>query len=204
MNTENFAISELFSFGWAKTKEHFGFVFLVMVLAALAMAAARHSIVSIIVDMLISISTITVSLMIVRGGTPTWSDLFSKYSNLKTLWTYLVSSILVLLCISLGFIALILPGIYLLVRLQFYKYLVVDKETVRPTDALKQSMEMTKGKFWMLFRFILCLAGLNLLGAITIVGLIITIPVSMFASSLLYTKLLPQESTVVPVPPTQA
>lgn len=84
------------------------------------------------------------------------------------------------------------PGIYLAVRLQFYKFLVIEDENLGPVDALKKSMKMTDGHFWKLLGFMFSLIILNILGVLLFkVGLLITIPVSMIASTYLYKKLLP-------------
>lgn len=112
------------------------------------------------------------------------------------LWAYpqyfvnlLVSSILFGLIVGVGFILLIVPGIYLALRLQFYSYYVVDKNA-GITDSLKMSWETTRGKVLDLFFFVLLLIALNILGALALlVGLLVTIPVSFVAITLLYRKL---------------
>ncbi len=112
------------------------------------------------------------------------------------LWAYpkyfvnlLASSILFFIIVGVGFILLIVPGIYLALRLQFYSYYVVDKNA-GITDSLKMSWEKTRGKVFDLFLFALLLIALNILGALALlVGLLVTIPVSFVAVTLLYRKL---------------
>lgn len=108
---------------------------------------------------------------------------------------------------TLIMIALSFPGIYLLLRYQFYKYFLVDKD-VDIVDSFKQSALITKGRKWLLLRFVLAIAGMNaiplgalLFGLYTIipwlkfpsyalsVGLLVTIPVSMLAFAYAYRAL---------------
>ncbi|MBD3251451.1 hypothetical protein GF380_03275 [Candidatus Uhrbacteria bacterium] len=69
----------------------------------------------------------------------------------KDVWTYAVPLILTGLLVGLatlgGFILLILPGIYLAIRLGFAQLAVIDKK-MQPTQAFKNSWELTKGRFW--------------------------------------------------------
>lgn len=117
-------------------------------------------------------------------------------AEFQELWAYpqyfvnlLVSSILFGLIVGVGLILLIVPGIYLALRLQFYSYYVVDKNA-GITDSLKMSWEKTRGKVLDLFLFALLLIALNILGALALlVGLLVTIPVSFVAITLLYRKL---------------
>lgn len=117
-------------------------------------------------------------------------------AEIQELWAYpqyfinlLVSSILYGLIVGVGFILLVVPGIYLALRLQFYSFYVVDKNA-GITDSLKMSWEATKGNTLNIFLFVLILIALNILGAIALlVGLLVTIPVSFIAVALLYRKL---------------
>lgn len=78
---------------------------------------------------------------------------------------------------------------YLSTRLSFTTYLIIDKNR-GPLQALKKSFRITKGKFWYVFFFSLFLTGFNLLGlAFFIIGIAITIPVSIIAYALFYRSL---------------
>lgn len=117
-------------------------------------------------------------------------------AEFQELWAYpqyfvnmLLSSILYGLIVVAGFILLIIPGIYLALRLQFYSFYVVDKNA-GITDSLKMSWEKTRGKTLDLFFFVLLLIALNIVGALALlVGLLVTIPVTFIAVALLYRKL---------------
>ncbi len=117
-------------------------------------------------------------------------------AEFSELWAYpqyfvnlFVSSIIFGLIVVVGLILLVVPGIYLALRLQFYSFYVVDKNAGF-SDALKMSWEKTRGKVLDLFLFGLLLIALNILGALALlVGLLVTIPVSFVAVALLYRKL---------------
>jgi hypothetical protein len=79
--------------------------------------------------------------------------------------------------------------IYLSVRMQFWTYVLVDKG-LWGREALAKSLEMTKGLILKLILFSVALLVLNLVGAILlVVGLFVTVPVSMLAMAVVYRKL---------------
>jgi uncharacterized membrane protein len=85
-----------------------------------------------------------INVQLVDGKKATFNDLFSQTSVLiKGVLAALLYGVIVLL----GIICFIIPGIWLAIRLQFYKYLVVDKK-MGPIEALKGSWNMTKGNVW--------------------------------------------------------
>ena len=196
MTKYNFTFKELFSSAWKHTKDNAWFLFVMGLVTFIIMAAVHRTIIlSNIVSLLMSISFIAVSLAIIEGKKPTNEDIFKSFRSYKIPLNYVLSSILYVLIVIGGFIALIIPGMYLAVRLSFYKFIVVENENMNTFDVLKKSMEITKGHFWKIFWFTIILFLLNMLGAMLFfVGLIITIPVSMLASTLLYKKLLPQDT----------
>jgi uncharacterized membrane protein len=80
----------------------------------------------------------------------------------------------------------------LAIRLKYSAYLVVDKN-LGPVEAIKTGWKLTKGNVWNLFFFEILLCLINLLGALCLlVGLFITVPLSMLATTFVYRKLLLQ------------
>jgi uncharacterized membrane protein len=85
--------------------------------------------------------------------------------------------------------AIILVTLYYAIRLQFYRFLVVDDENLKAIPALKKSFAMTEGNFWSITLFLLSLTVLNIIGAMLFgIGLVITVPVSTIAYALVYRK----------------
>lgn len=185
-----FTIKEIFNSAWQATKKNAWYLFTIFFIAGLILAIGSLTPLSGFVQMLVGISIVTISLVIVSGKTPTYEDTVKSFNTYKITWHYFLATILYALIVIAGLILLILPGVYLAVRLQFYKFIIIDDENIGPVDALKKSMEMTRDHFWKLFGFMVTIVLFNILGLLFfIVGLIVTIPVSVLASAFLYKKL---------------
>lgn len=122
--------------------------------------------------------------------------------NPKQFWQYLGTEILVGVVVMVGIILLIIPGIIFAVMFLFAQYLVVDRG-LGPIQAMKESMRITKGERWELFLFLLVCLILNILGALLLlVGLLVTVPVTMLAIVHAYRLLSHRvpESAAAPLP----
>ncbi|MFD0987025.1 DUF975 family protein [Methyloligella solikamskensis] len=106
-----------------------------------------------------------------------YGDLWHPQSYLP----YLAVSILFGLMIGLGMLLLIVPGVIALVVFFFSPFIVIDR-AMGPIEALKASMEITKGHRWQLFFLVLAIIGINILGVLALfIGLVVTIPVTTLA-----------------------
>ena len=89
----------------------------------------------------------------------------------------------------LSVILMIVPAIYLSIRLQFYDYFLIDEEC-GILDAIKKSADISKGYVLELFIIGAVLSLMILISIIPMgLGLILTIPLSMVATSYVYLKL---------------
>jgi uncharacterized membrane protein len=139
-----------------------------------------------IINTIIGMGLIKISLEFVDKKKPELRDLF----HTKNLVNFILASLIKGIIVLIGFILLIIPGIIFSIRLQFATYLIIDKN-MSAVDAVKKSWEMTKGNAWNLFFFVIILVLLNILGAILLlVGLFITVPLTMIATTFVYRKLL--------------
>lgn len=139
-----------------------------------------------IVNAIIGIGLIKISLEFIDNKKPKFSDLF----YVKPLVNFILASLIRGVITFIGFILFIIPGIIFSIRLQYVPYLIVDKN-LPPKEAIKKSWEMTKGNTWNLFFFGILLFLINVLGAILLlVGLFITVPLTMLATTFVYRKLL--------------
>lgn len=125
--------------------------------------------------------------------------------GVKDLWNpkpflwYLVGQIAVGLGVLIGLVLLLVPGIMLALGWMFSSYLIIDKGR-GPFEAMKESWAMTKGHKWELALLIATILGLNILGLLClVVGLLVTVPVSMLAVVHAYRKL-SGAAPVTPVP----
>lgn len=108
----------------------------------------------------------------------------AKKYYLRFLGTYILLGVIV----GLGFIAFVIPGVYLAVRL-FLAPATVIAEKKRPFDALKRSWEMTRGNWWSIFAVALVLSIIAFfIGLIPVIGTIIGMTV-LISSVLIYKKL---------------
>jgi serine/threonine protein kinase len=120
----------------------------------------------------------------IRGEAVRVESAFSGFSTgfLQLVLASFVSDLLMVL----GFICLILPGIYLLVAWLFTLPLVIDKR-IEFWPAMRLSRKVVKKHWWKFFGFGLVLVLFNLMGLFLLgVGLALTVPVSIAAGMYAY------------------
>jgi len=112
----------------------------------------------------------------------------------RSFWSFLAAAILVGLAVVFGLILFIIPGVILMLMFAFVKFLVIDRD-LGPIEAMKESAHITHGHRFELLLLFLAIIGLNVFGAILlIVGLLVTIPVSMLSLAYTYRTLARQTS----------
>jgi uncharacterized membrane protein len=115
-----------------------------------------------------------------KKGASEVTDFFRSFDKFVPL---LILNLLTSLVVFLGFLLLVIPGIYFSVSYLFAHFFVWFYG-VHPTDAMRLSRKMVSGNFIQLFWLCLILAGINILGAMAFgVGLLVTIP---FSSCVIY------------------
>ena len=116
---------------------------------------------------------------------------FSAYGQeARKFLHYLVANILYSIIVCIGIVLLIIPGIYLAIRLQFFQQYIVSEERCSAIDALKKSWELTQGQAMPLFLLALVQLGLTLLGLILlVVGLFVAIPLIVMMQCYVFRKL---------------
>jgi len=94
------------------------------------------------------------------------------YNQASRRWLHLILAyILFVGLVFAGFLALIIPGLYVSCRLTFSLYAaVIDNSSA--VDSLNSSWELTKGRWWLLFRAI-CLIALVVFVPIILISLLI-------------------------------
>jgi uncharacterized membrane protein len=144
------------------------------------------ALVSVVVSMLVGLGLTTFSL---RAHDNINGVQIADLWNPAPFWRFVGAHILTVLAIALGFIALIIPGIILSMGLAFVPYLVVDRG-LGPIEAIKESWRITKGHKWQLLLLFLALLGLNLLGVVALlIGIFVTVPITMLAFAHAYRTL---------------
>jgi membrane-anchored glycerophosphoryl diester phosphodiesterase (GDPDase) len=198
-----FSKQEAISFGFGLAKKNLFFfvvLFLIIILITAVMTSLRVStahvlssafllsIIQAVIDLVVGIGLIHITLKFIDNKKPQYKDLFYY----KPIVNYFLASILQGLIVVGGLILLIIPGIFFAIRLQYTSYLVVDKN-LGPVEAVKGSWRTTRGNVWNLFFFGILLCLINILGALCLlIGLFVTVPLSMLATAFVYRKLLLQ------------
>jgi uncharacterized membrane protein len=204
-----FSIEKALRFGWNTVQKNLVFlvgVVLFMVLVSyfplIIETYARERvgdylilmrIVSSFLQVVMSMGLIRISLRFVDNQQAGTNDLFSCF---HLFFRYLFASIIFAVFVLLGLALLIVPGIILALKFQFYDYFIIDKE-LGIMESLERSGKITEGALWELFRFAITLIGINILGALCFgVGLLVTIPTSMLAMAHVYRQLLTRFETL--------
>lgn len=217
--TKSFSVGECFSVGWARFKKHawflvgitLGFYVLMFLFAHLidnvygGIEPSRSSLdlLSNILFYWLYFGMTVVVLKIIDDQPYELSDLFVFD---KQVIFYLVGALLYGLMVGIGFLLLIVPGVYLAIRYGLFWYAIVDGRK-GIVDAFKESARITDGVKWNLLVFAFASIGVIVLGVLCLgVGLLVAVPVVMLATAHLYRVLLAQ-STIEPtteniVPPT--
>jgi uncharacterized membrane protein len=132
-----------------------------------------------------------------RDDGPEVSDLFVPYR--RAFLSTVLTSVLLGICIGIGFLLLVIPGIIAAVRLSFAPLLVVD-EGLGPTAALAESWRRTSGHFWTIFGVWLVAIPITFIGFLLFV--IGVIPATMWvylAFASLYAAVTARAKANVPV-----
>jgi hypothetical protein len=112
-------------------------------------AAAVGSVIQFFYNLLVAgpfqLGALYAFLRAVRGERPHVDDLFAAFR--RNYWSAVVAPVLASLLTFAGLFLLVVPGIYLAVRLAFVGFLVVD-EGLNATEALAESWRRTQGRFW--------------------------------------------------------
>ncbi len=138
-------------------------VVLLAVMPALAPLSILLMIASIIVTLLVTISMVK---SVADEGITDWKKVLTESKALFL--PYLLTSILVVIVIMVGFVLFILPGIFLSIALGFYNYALI-LENKRGWDSAQRSKELVKGYWWAIF------------GRMFLFGLVIALLAAIFA-----------------------
>ena len=115
---------------------------------------------------------------------------FSAYGQVsEKLFSFLVAFILFVIMVAIGLVLLIVPGIYLALRLQFFYAFMVDENT-GVIESFKKSWDITKGHALKLFLGMLLMLLISFAGLLTlIVGVFITTPLTALMYAYTFRKL---------------
>jgi len=197
-----FSKKEAISFGWKTTKKNIKF-FAILLLILFSISISSTYIEDIAKKKSPSLYLLTnaffffVTTILEMGLIKIWlnfsvnipskfSDLFSQY---RLFFSYFFATLLYNLIVVLGLLCFVIPGIFLGVRLSFFRYFIIDKN-LKIGESLKESWQITRGNFWNLFLFYLLCGLIGILGLICFfIGLFWAIPTTEIATAFIYRKL---------------
>ncbi|MGB4076488.1 MAG: hypothetical protein WBK28_02170 [Minisyncoccia bacterium] len=225
--TSTLSVQESFSFGWRTFKARpWIFVQAALVLIAISIvfnilgsllgagaeADGGIALISVLLSLVLAVASLYVSITVNNMGFMSFylkaHDALSSVS-LRDLWRphpfwkFVLAIITLGVTVLVGLILLIVPGV--IFSLMFFPtlYIVLERE-LGPIEAMKEAARMTKGNRWKLLLFGFAVLGINLVGALVLlVGLLVSIPVSMLATIHVY-RTLANHTAVAPVTPPAA
>lgn len=190
MTKQHFNYQDLLKSGWSKTRQHSWFLACTFIIIYVLLIAVKgNPVLGMLIPLLIGLSLATLSLLIVNNESFEFSDLFRSIRNPATTLKYLALCVLYIVSVIAGLILLVIPGIYIAIRFKFFSYVVIEHPHMNLSDLITKSYMLTENNFWSVFVFLVILTVMNMVGALTIVGLLVTVPISLFASAMMYNKL---------------
>lgn len=207
----HFSKGDAIRFGWETVKSNLGFFIGIQLLAFIIILipsviseimkedapiiSALFNLASSVLQIVLTMGFMGIALMFCDDKKPRIADLFSCLS-LFLILKYFFASILYGLSMAAGFILLIIPGIIVAIRLGLFLYFIVDTGS-GPIVSLKASWKATTGSTLDLFLLGLLLMGINILGFLALlIGLFISIPLSIVASAYAYRSLAGRQDIV--------
>jgi|GEM_PF-1274964 len=222
VNPKHFPRKEVFGMTWPIVKTHLWFFIGILIFQQIfvqvptfvtaavqtalklpndePISSSINSLVSFVFGIIIQSGYTALVLHFVDRVPARFSDLFSQ---LSIFWRYIAASILYALLILVGFILLIVPGVYWTLTYSLWPYFMVDKR-MGIFESFKMSAQVTKGYKRSLFALYALLFAMNILGlCVFVVGVFVTAPITALAMSYAYRKLtgsLPNTGSVQSAP----
>ena len=196
-----FMISEVFGTSWKYTKSQIwvlvglfiGFSILSMIVTLFGMPAQGSivgrvivQIVSLLISCIFMLGYVKNIFQALDGEEPQ----FSAYGQQsRKIITYLIANILFSIAVCIGMVLLIIPGIYLYLRLQFFTAFIVE-EDCGIIESLQKSWNMTQGQTLPLFLLLLTMIGTAIVGCILFfVGFFVAVPLIYMMQCYTFRKL---------------
>ena len=194
-------ISEVFGTSWKHTKSQIwvlvglfiGFSILSMIVTLFGMPAQGSivgrvivQIVSLLISCIFMLGYVKNIFQALDGEEPQ----FSAYGQQsRKIITYLIANILFSIAVCIGMVLLIIPGIYLYLRLQFFTAFIVE-EDCGIIESLQKSWNMTQGQTLPLFLLLLTMIGTAIVGCILFfVGFFVAVPLIYMMQCYTFRKL---------------
>ncbi|MEL7832601.1 hypothetical protein [Fodinibius sp. Rm-B-1B1-1] len=145
------------------------------------------------IQIFLSLGFTKLMLLLVQDAYVTVADMFN---NFRIFLSYFIASFIFGLAVSIGFLLLILPGIYIAIRFQFFPYFIIENGD-SAFIALQKSFNLSQNLTLDLLVFGVVVIGLNILGALLLgIGIIFTYPLTTMATAIIYRSLIEQSESI--------
>ncbi|WP_138431528.1 DUF975 family protein [Fodinibius saliphilus] len=146
-----------------------------------------------LVQVFLSLGFIKIMLLLVQDKFVEVADMFN---NFRIFLSYFVASFLYGIAVALGLLLLVVPGIYIFVRFQFYPHIIIEEE-ISAFAALKKSFDLSQNLTLELFLLQLVVITLNILGILLFgVGIVFTYPLTTMATAVAYKSITDKGDTI--------
>lgn len=145
-----------------------------------------------IISLILSLGLVRIAINVVDEERVDLDLLFSE-RNGTLLLHYFFGGLFIAIVVIIGFVFLIIPGIYLIFRLQFFQYALLEHEQPDFWVAINESWEMTKGQVWDLFAIAVCCFFIILLGLLAfLIGVFVAYPLVLIIYAVVFRVLNPK------------
>jgi len=181
-------------YGWASVKKDFwyfvGLALVVTIIGSIGNSWREHpshwNFINIFLSTWMLCGYTGIALSYQAGKKLPFENLFT---NLKPYWRVLGATLLLGVIFFVGFLLLIVPGVYFALKYQMTINLIIDKN-MGIMDAMRASAKMTEGRKMSLLGFDFASLGVIILGAICLgFGVLIAMPIVWLAGIVVYRQL---------------
>lgn len=157
---------------------------------------AKSQIVSLVltfIQLFLSLGFTKIILLLVQDEFVKVTDMFN---NFRPFLSYFIASFLYGIAVALGTLLLIIPGIFIAIRFQFFPYFILE-EDVSSFTALQKSYYLSQNLTLELFLFGVVVVALNVAGILFFgAGIILTYPLTTMATAVIYKSLVEEAQTI--------
>ena len=188
MSRIEFSISDIIEKSWVRFKQNpffwIGLAFLNLIINPPAGLPPVVSIPITLLGLYVSASITLMSIKYMRGEVVGWADLMSV--DMKVFFNYILFTITAVVGVMIGLFLLIIPGLYLAVRLIFAPFLIVDQK-IGFDQAIEKSWQMTAKNEGKIIMYILTLLLMLFVGFfLFLFGFIVALAVTGLSNATLY------------------
>lgn len=145
------------------------------------------------IQLFLSLGFIKIMLLLVQDKFVRVADMFN---NFRIFLSYFVASFLYGIAVTLGIFLLVLPGIFIAIRFQFFPYFILEEKDSSFT-ALRKSYYLSQNLTVELFLFGVVVVALNIVGVLLLgIGIIFTYPLTTMATAVIYRSLIEEGQTI--------